>query len=201
VRYRRYYTRRNDDGSRTVVSVGPIAMWYVWAGRFALIAILLGWPFAIPNIWVKILAACVWYPILLLVIFAYAQERGHDVRKVAVVCALIAGLILVSQIYKLHVEAQAKAEGCISFDNLPANYVDPSNGNNNCPDGYTPGPNWKHPKSTTPPIPSLAAQERVCRGHDGPEEGPDFPPPLYIGEYSVYSVSCMDGTDQEIHVR
>jgi hypothetical protein len=200
LRYRRYYSQSNTDGSLTVVSIGPFVMWYVWAGRVAFVAVLLGWPFAISNIRAKILAASVWYPVLFVAVLAYSHARGLNLQRVLVVCALIAGLVLVSQIYQLHVGSEAASRGCISFNNLPPDYVDPSNGNNNCPDGYTPGPTWKPPKSTTPPIPPLSAQETACQSHDGPEQGPDFPPPLYDSEDSSYIVSCMDGTEQTISV-
>lgn len=50
-RYRRYYTQRNKDGSRTVVSVGPVAMTGVTILKATIVfmfgAVAFFWPLAL----------------------------------------------------------------------------------------------------------------------------------------------------------
>lgn len=47
MRYRRYYSQSNRDGSRTVVSVGPIGSLWVSFVKCAVILVVLGWPIAV----------------------------------------------------------------------------------------------------------------------------------------------------------
>jgi hypothetical protein len=47
VRYRRYYSKRNRDGSRTVISVGPAGAAYMGFVRFFLIFAFFAWPVAL----------------------------------------------------------------------------------------------------------------------------------------------------------
>jgi hypothetical protein len=65
VRYRRYYTRRNRGGGRTVVSVGPFGTWQIWAGMVIALTLFLAWPFfvGLPT-WAAVLVAVAWYPYL-----------------------------------------------------------------------------------------------------------------------------------------
>ncbi|MGO9332920.1 MAG: SHOCT domain-containing protein [Acidimicrobiales bacterium] len=44
MRYRRYYTQKNKDGSRTVVSTGPAATLWMGFVKFIVVVGLLGWP-------------------------------------------------------------------------------------------------------------------------------------------------------------
>jgi hypothetical protein len=94
-------------------------------------------------------------------------------------------------------DSQARALGCIDIAKAPKNYYTPflASESNNCPMGYEPGPNWKPPPTAaTPAPPSTAAQTAACAGHDGPETGPDFPPPTYDKSSASYIVLCMDST-------
>lgn len=91
-------------------------------------------------------------------------------------------------------------QGCTGTDSS-----DPANGTSGCSFGEKPrmvggGP---PPRPTPLPTLSLGAQTAACQGHRGPETGPAFPPPLYIGPDSFappqrpyFIVGCMDGTSQ-----
>ncbi len=83
MRYRRYYTSRNTDGSRSVVSVGPGAVGILWIGKVFVTLMILGLPLSltevIPGIWGKIVA----YPleaIWLLAAFAAWQDERQRRR-------------------------------------------------------------------------------------------------------------------------
>jgi len=77
MRYRRYYTKINRDGSKTVTSVGPVADAAGWGVRaflwMAWCAFLVALPWAIyvdaiRNDWglaLAIVAALIWYPIVI----------------------------------------------------------------------------------------------------------------------------------------
>lgn len=68
MRYRRYYTGNNRDGSTTVVSTGPV--WAIWVGfgKFWLYFMFWSWPFAVilynlpgaPGWVLGVLAEIVW---------------------------------------------------------------------------------------------------------------------------------------------
>lgn len=110
--------------------------------------------------------------------------------KIAIIGAVFGVIILVGVLVGDHTGAQAKSDGCISDANLPSGYVDPSNGVNNCPIGYSPGPSWKPPP--TPPKPSLAAQNAACKGQGGSSDLPL----VYVD--GGWVVLCESGNDVTI---
>lgn len=49
MRYRRYYTTKHSDGSRSVVSYGPLGALCVFMGKVFAVMIVLGWPLGITD--------------------------------------------------------------------------------------------------------------------------------------------------------
>jgi hypothetical protein len=82
MRYRRYYNQKNRDGSRTVVSTGPVVglLGYFLKLMFFMVAFL--WPFAIIHgnlhgVWgwiLGIVAEIIW---LALIIGVWATNSGN----------------------------------------------------------------------------------------------------------------------------
>ena len=47
MRYRRYHRQENRDGSRTLMSVGPIATMLVCSMKFVLVVLVFFWPLVV----------------------------------------------------------------------------------------------------------------------------------------------------------
>jgi hypothetical protein len=123
--------------------------------------------------------------------------RLDPIAKVAIIAIAWGGVAIAGTVIGSQQDSQARALGCIDIAKAPKNYYTPflASESNNCPMGYEPGPNWKPPPTAaTPAPPSTAAQTAACAGHDGPETGPDFPPPTYDKSSASYIVLCMDST-------
>lgn len=138
---------------------------------------------------------------ILLPIYYFPRAVWNTKLEPAVKAMIIAtgwaAMIAITAFEQAHQDSLAASRGCISITGAPKDYIDPTYGNNNCPIGYEPGPEWKRPSAAPgPPTPSRAVQVAACSGHKGPETGPDFPPPVRDG--STYIVTCMDGMEQGV---
>lgn len=88
MRYRRYYTQRNRDGSRTVISVGPLVGPYIWLFKItgwvlgiALVFMLPWLPhYYVPGAWGwfwSSLSALIWYSALMAgMVETYKKPKG-----------------------------------------------------------------------------------------------------------------------------
>jgi len=92
MRYRRYYTRVNRDGSKTVTSVGPVAETAGLGARallwFLFVVVVLGLPWsitdAIRNGWgmaLAIVAAILWYSLVAVLAWEEVKKRGAELKK------------------------------------------------------------------------------------------------------------------------
>jgi hypothetical protein len=67
------------------------------------------------------------------------RSRLQPAAKFAVIALGFAAMIGIGALTAAHDRSAARSEGCgVSADNLPANYILPSNGGTQCPDGYFP---------------------------------------------------------------
>jgi len=92
MRYRRYYTRVNRDGSKTVTSVGPVAETAGLGARallwFLFVVVVLGLPWsiadAIRNGWgmaLAIVAAILWYALVIAASVPALKKWGAELKK------------------------------------------------------------------------------------------------------------------------
>lgn len=85
MRYRRYYSRRNSDGSRTVLSVGPIGSAWMKLVELLLAFGLVAWPAIVISdnlhgvvAWVLgIPAELLWLAVLLIVWALLRKQQFH----------------------------------------------------------------------------------------------------------------------------
>lgn len=96
-----------------------------------------------------------------------------------------------------HTDAKAHTLGCINIADAPKYYVDPTGGNNNCPLGYEPGPNYPTTTTTNPPAPPVSSVNALCTPHGGLELGAGANP-LYDEPNKDYFVFCNDGSMIEV---
>jgi hypothetical protein len=146
------------------------------------------------------------------VLIALGETSAHNTARRASAVGCID--IQTSPAWYAEPDSGAAAAKCAS---LPGMYVpkqgcdvaeidDPASGTGGCSAGEKPRVvGGGRPHAAPAPKLSLAAQKAACHGRDGPETGPDFPPPIYYASDSLpptqhpyFIVSCMDGTSRAI---
>lgn len=152
------------------------------------------------ELWVIGLLWVLFLPVIAIVYYfprAVVRSSMPTGGKAAVLVSVYGVLGLGGLIVQHRTDAKAQAAGCINIADAPKDYVDPTGGDNNCPLGYEPGPDYPTTTTTNPPMPSVGAVNVLCAAHGGLELGGGANP-LYDEPNKDYYVFCSDGSMIEV---